>query len=86
MSDIHRVRELFDRAAALPKAERIPYLTHVCGSDAALLAEVASLLACDDTQLDPIAASVAATAASHFDSARPWLGRRVGNYRIVEEI
>ena len=86
MSDIRRVRELFDRAAALPKADRIAYLTRVCGDDAALLAEVASLLACDDTQLDPIAASVAATAASHFDSARPWLGRRVGNYRIIEEL
>ncbi len=86
MADIVRVRELFDRCAALPAPERIDYLKRVCGDDAELCAEVASLLACDDTQVDPLAESVAASAASHFDSAKPWLGRRVGSYRIVNEL
>ena len=86
MSNLVRLRELFEATIALPPEQRAGFTAIACGDDLALRDELDALLACDDEASDPLAASVAATAASHFDAATPWLGRRVGNYRIVSEI
>ncbi len=86
MSRLVRLRELFEAAIALPPEQRASFAAAACGEDLALRDELEALLACDDEASDPLAASVAATAASHFDAATPWLGRRVGHYRILSEI
>ena len=43
-----RVQDLFDQAVALPQEQRAAFLEVACAGDAALRAEVESLLACDD--------------------------------------
>src|SRR5262249_33438418 len=42
-----RVQDLFDQAVALPPEQRAAFLEAACAGDAALRAEVESLLACD---------------------------------------
>ena len=91
MSRVERLKELFDAAVAQPPAARDAFLERACGTDAALRAELEALIACDAGTLapsaaDPLAARVAAAAAAQFDATAPWLGRRIGNYRIVGEL
>ena len=82
---LSHLRELFEAAIALPPHERAQFLARACGDDHALRAEVEALLACDTVAGDPVAASIAA-AAANFATQTPWVGRRVGNYRIVREL
>lgn len=92
MPSLLRLRELFDAAVALAPEQRHAFVLQSCGADESLRAQLEALLACDAggaivTQADdPLAASIAATAASHFDSTAPWIGQRVGNYRILHEL
>lgn len=85
MSDFGKLRELFAQVTALALPERAAFLDDACGSDAALRAEIESLLACDATVSDPLADGVA-LAAENLHADAPWAGRRVGNYRVVREL
>jgi len=74
-----RLEELFHRAAAQPVAEREAFLARECADDEALGDRVAALLAAEETAEDRIRGTVRA----HLEDAPP---RRLGAYRIVEEI
>lgn len=86
MSGFTRLQELFDAAVALAPEARARFLDDECATDAELRAELEGLLAADAQAHDPLAASVAQGTAEHFDDAAPWLGRRIGNYRILREL
>ena len=83
------MREVLDRAIALPADERAPYLDEACSGDADLRREVDSLLGSYDHAggaflEDPVAYL---PGASLDVGARPSrIGRRIGVYQIVEEI
>jgi eukaryotic-like serine/threonine-protein kinase len=81
MLDRARVREVYLEAAELPNDQRAEFLDHTCGADAALRAEVESLL------------SAAARHPEFFGSptAAPGepaeiIGSRIGPYRLLQEI
>ena len=75
-----RVEAVFDGACELPEAERAAYLDGACGDDAALRAEVDSLLAHlpgAGAALGRIVEANAGVAASE---------RRIGAYRVIGEL
>ncbi|HET8943103.1 MAG TPA: serine/threonine-protein kinase [Rudaea sp.] len=80
------IRALFEAAAEKSPDQRTEFLRDACGADDALRREVESLLDNDTNVDDPLAASVRAVAEDHFDATTPWLGKRIGSYRIVTEL
>ncbi|MBK8098064.1 MAG: hypothetical protein IPK26_13215 [Planctomycetes bacterium] len=65
-----RVKDLFERAAALPEAERHAFLAGECGADLLLRREVVSLLTFDPAQefpdrADPVRLFLSAPRVSH---------------------
>jgi serine/threonine-protein kinase len=86
MSRFAHLQELFDAAVALAPGERKRFVDTACAGDAALRTELEALLAADAQAHDPLAASIARGTAEHFDDGAPWLGRRIGNYRILREL
>ncbi len=82
--DWTRVRELFERALALPGSERAAYLANACGADQALRDEVARML---DSH-DGAAGFLSTPAAVMFDPvAAPSLeGQRIGPYQLGARI
>lgn len=81
-----RLRELFDAAVGLSPVQRKRFAKEACGDDAVLHAELQSLLVCDEEDGDPLARSIAANTLEHFSQAPYWLGRELGNYRILREL
>jgi serine/threonine protein kinase len=84
-----QVRELFDQVIALPQGDRGPLLDSACNGDSELRQEVESLLRSHQEAgsvfLEKPAAglnSALADAADHGSRA----GRRVGVYRLLEQI
>lgn len=83
------VKELLGAALEMEPAERTPFLERACVHDSVLRGEVERLLAVDDraeTEFlkDPaIAGSWDETVEEPADA---WIGRRVGPYKIVEQI
>jgi serine/threonine-protein kinase len=86
MSRFAHLQELFDAAVALAPDERQRFVDTACAGDAALRTQLEALLAADAQAHDPLAASIARGTAEHFDDGAPWLGRRIGNYRILREL
>jgi serine/threonine-protein kinase len=84
-----RVKELFDQAVVLPVAQRAAFLEAACASDAALRAEVESLLACDtgfsDTSLEGLLKSplVRAPEPAAWPADSP---ERAGRVQLLGEI
>ena len=83
--DWSRIQELFEAAAELTGADRARYLDKACGEDAALRAEVESLLANDGSNTLAIAAAVEDAAADLVGQKTP-IGRRLGAWRITREL
>lgn len=86
--DWAKVREIFDRAAALPAAEREALLERDCGADAELRAEIEALL-----QANEHAGVLGLTMTREFPDNASWQeqtlrlsGRRIGPYELQEEI
>ncbi len=83
-----QVREVLDKAVALPEAERSPYLERVCAGDPELRAEVESLMRSHEQAgsafLENPAVDLLNKASAEIPSAR--VGRRIGAYQAVEEI
>ncbi|MGA2856685.1 MAG: serine/threonine-protein kinase [Candidatus Sulfotelmatobacter sp.] len=83
------VKELLGAALEMEPAERAPFLERTCAHDSFLRGEVERLLAVEDRAAteflrDPgIAGSLD---ESLGQSADAWIGRRVGPYKIVEQI
>ncbi len=83
-----RVKDLFAAALEKEAAERDAFLDEACAADPALRAEVDSLLAAHETTDDFIERPAAHRALDLDPEAPPpsWIGRRVGDYRIVAEV
>jgi eukaryotic-like serine/threonine-protein kinase len=83
-----RVKDLFCAALEHDAAARAAFLDEACAGDAELRAEVDSLLSAHDTPGDfiekPAAHQALGFVAETEGSA--WIGRRVGDYRLVEEV
>ncbi|GJG87877.1 hypothetical protein tb265_30580 [Gemmatimonadetes bacterium T265] len=86
----HRVQAVFGDAAERPAAERAAYLDAACAGDAALRAEVESLLDAEanapgllDATRSALASLLCGDAADAPSSAA---GRTVGPYRVLHEI
>jgi tetratricopeptide (TPR) repeat protein/predicted Ser/Thr protein kinase len=81
----NKVEELFLAALELPSAERTAFLEQECGSDLELRQEAESLLAADAVDGRGIALIVEDAAASLFEHDA-MTGKRLGAYRVVQEI
>ncbi|MEP7245984.1 MAG: serine/threonine-protein kinase [Gammaproteobacteria bacterium] len=90
MDDVRwqRVKEVFGSALEQGAESRAAYLEDACAGDTELRAEVDSLLAAHETTGDFIENPAAHRALGIMPDAEPptWIGRRVGNYRLVEEV
>jgi len=82
-----QVEEIFHKALELQESERGAWLEAVCGGDAALCAEVSSLLD-SDRQAAAFVGSKVERAVREFGAAvRPEIeGRRIGAYRLIREL
>jgi serine/threonine protein kinase len=84
-----QVREILETAIPLPAAEREAYIRRVCVNDPQLRSEVESLLSsheqAGDVFLEKPAVDLNAV-LQQPDSESGWVGRRIGVYRIVEQI
>lgn len=81
-----RVQDLFDQVLERPPGERAAFLDAACGGDAELRQAVDDLLAADqdDGTLLPAGATGHLLDALNEETVRPWLGRRLGSYRVVD--
>jgi serine/threonine protein kinase len=86
------IEELFHAALDLPESERQRYLDESCGRDAALRAEVDSLLSSDRQSTDPETPTGFSPIAERVRRAAvlvaypPREGDRIGHYRVIQEI
>lgn len=82
-----RVRELFDRAIALPAASRSDLVEELAGGDDALRNDVLELLRQYDSKDPGFKSGIDAFFNREPDvSTGEWVGRRIGPYRVVREI
>ncbi len=83
-----RIEELFGEALNLDVAERAPFLTAACGSDAGLRREVEALLGSHQRAGDFIKAPVVDEALNVINHTDITLGKkkRIGTYEVVREI
>ena len=84
-----QIESVFDDAIELAAAERDAYLTTACGGDAELRRQVEMLIRSHDQAgsfiEEPAVAGVLSDGGKFEDEA-PFIGRRVGSYRIVREL
>jgi Tol biopolymer transport system component len=80
-----RVEELYHAALEQPLGERESFVSRACDGDQDLLREVRSLLGHESEarRLIEEPAVAAATQEAWPETARPWVGRRVGGYEIL---
>jgi Tol biopolymer transport system component/serine/threonine protein kinase len=78
------VKELLAACLELDPSERSGYLDRTCGHDPELRSELESLIASYEDSGDPLDEGEART-AEEADAAQV-IGRRIGPYRIIEEI
>lgn len=83
-----RVKEIFGAALEREGEARRAYLAQACDNDALLREEVDSLIAAHETTEDFIERPAAQVALGIGAEQAPasWIDRRVGDYRIVEEV
>jgi serine/threonine protein kinase/tetratricopeptide (TPR) repeat protein len=84
-----QVREILDRAIALPGRERTAYLQAACLPDASLRSEVESLLRSHEAAGSVFLKNPAIdlrNAVAEIASTRDRVGRKIGVYEIAEEI
>ncbi|NKI34179.1 serine/threonine protein kinase [Wenzhouxiangella sp. XN79A] len=80
-----RLLRLFDGALDVPADERDAWIRRACADDAELLERLRGLLAADADDLDPLHRAVRESAAA-FERERAGAGRRLGAWRLIEEI
>ncbi|HJQ32310.1 MAG TPA: serine/threonine-protein kinase, partial [Pyrinomonadaceae bacterium] len=86
-----QIESVFDEAVELPPGRREAYLAEACGGDAELRREVELLLSSHEEAGEFIEEPAVANVLSggvKFDveEEAPFVGRRVGSYRIVREL
>ena len=77
-----RVREVYLEAAELPGDQQPEFLDRVCAGDAALRAEVESLLASAARRPAFLQSPTVSSAGTPTEMA----GTRIGPYRLLEEV
>jgi serine/threonine protein kinase/tetratricopeptide (TPR) repeat protein len=84
-----QIKDVLATALEIEPAERPSYLNRSCAGDPALLHDV-GLLLLDEEKLSPQFLNDTALAAAAADilpeEASRWIGRRVGTYRILQQI
>src|SRR5215218_3410593 len=86
-SDWQRVTEIFDAALRRDPSERVEFVRMECGEDAALLAEVESLISSHDSAEDFLETpAVIQVAQTGTDENRLSAGQTLGHYEIQELI
>lgn len=88
---VERLATLLEQALALPTAERTPFLERACAGDAALLAEITSLLdawGASAGWFEALSARVIGPvpAGDADDAEDALIGQRVGNYEVLERV
>jgi serine/threonine protein kinase len=81
-----QIKELFYAALDLPPDQRTAFLVRECAGDVSLQAELERLLEAHERPgpfLDD-SATVMAPDANEGAPEKPWIGRRVGPYRLIE--
>src|SRR6185295_7445092 len=82
-----KIEEIFHEALERPENERESWLDSSCGGDAALRAEVASLLASDREAASFVGSKVERAVMEFGAETRPNVeGRRLGPYRLIREL
>ncbi len=81
-----RIKALFSAASEMPDEERASFLANEAGDDAALIAEVNSLLQSHDTAGDFLATVPAELRKGALFLEAANAGERIGSYRLVEII
>jgi Tol biopolymer transport system component/serine/threonine protein kinase/tetratricopeptide (TPR) repeat protein len=84
-----QIEGVFDAAADLAPAERDAYLAEACGGDAELRRQVELLIRSHDAAgsfIEEPAVAGVITDPARLDEDAPFIGRRVGSYRIVREL
>ncbi|MBV9926200.1 MAG: protein kinase [Acidobacteria bacterium] len=84
-----QIEGVFDAAVELDPAEREAYLADACGGDAELRRQVELLIQSHDAAgsfIEEPAVAGRITNAAKLDDDAPFIGRRVGAYRIVREL
>src|SRR5262245_48188278 len=82
MLDRARVRELYAEAEALPEEQRAAFVKRSCAGDAALSAEVESLLAAAACQPEFLGSPTVLPPPGSAEAP----GTRIGPYRLLQEI
>ncbi len=85
---VERLATLFEQALARAPDERTPFLTEACEGDAALLAEITSLLdawGASAGWFEALSARVIGPVPED-DAADALIGGRVGNYEVLERV
>jgi serine/threonine protein kinase/Tol biopolymer transport system component/tetratricopeptide (TPR) repeat protein len=84
-----QIEGVFDAAVELAPAERGAYLAEACGGDAELRRQVELLIGSHERAgsfIEEPAVAGRITDAGKFEEEAPFIGRRVGAYRIVREL
>src|SRR5829696_3824214 len=84
-----QIEGVFDAAVELAPAERDTYLAGACGGDAELRRQVELLISSHDAAgsfIEEPAVAGRITDPGRLDEDAPFIGRRVGSYRIVREL
>jgi eukaryotic-like serine/threonine-protein kinase len=83
----NRIKEIFGSIVDCAPEAREQLLDRLCAGDAELRAEIGSLLAAHDTGAIIDRPAALALFGTGFETPHPaWIGRRLGPYRIVEEL
>src|SRR4051794_19276800 len=81
-----KVKEVFTAAVELPAPQRETFLAESCGADAALRAEVDSLLAAHEEPKNVLEQHNYDLASQLQTNGNRYLGKRFGAYRILREL
>ncbi|MFL6337315.1 MAG: protein kinase domain-containing protein [Pyrinomonadaceae bacterium] len=84
-----QIEGVFDAAVELAPAERDAYLAGACGGDAELRRQVELLIRSHDAAgafIEEPAVAGRITDPGRLDDDAPFIGRRIGSYRIVREL
>jgi len=84
-----QVKKVFDDGLRCEPQRRVPYLADACAGDPEMFSEVQSLLSAHDaagTFIEDSVFNSGAVAIPEVNIANGWPGRRLGPYKILEEI
>jgi eukaryotic-like serine/threonine-protein kinase len=85
-SRLERIQHLFHEALARPAEQRAEFLRAEAPDDPAMQEEVLALIAADESGRDRFVSPVSPDAFRDVSGADPWIGTRLGAYRVTRRI